>query len=140
MPMDWVLGFGGGLLIGVACAGYLLLHGKIAGITGVFGGLVDGTEWGIWTERLAFITGLVAVPWLLSFGVTADTHITSNWWVILSGGLLVGFGTRVANGCTSGHGVCGMSRLSVRSIVATALYVGAGALTMALGRHVWGAI
>ena len=140
MPMDWIMGFGGGLLIGLACAGYLLVQGKVAGITGIIGGFVDGSGWDTWAERLAFVAGLVAVPWLLSSRLAADTHITGNWWVIIAGGLLVGFGTRAANGCTSGHGVCGMSRLSVRSIVATAVFVGAGALTMGLVRHVWGLI
>lgn len=122
--MDWILGFGGGLLIGPLSAGHPRVQGKVAGISGVFGGLVDATGWGTWAERLAFVVGLVWVAWRLSFGMAADTHITSNWGVIIAGGLLVGFGTWVPNGCTSGHGVCGMSRLSVRSIVATALYLG----------------
>ena len=136
MPMDWVLGFGGGLLIGLAAALYLLVNGRIAGITGIFGGLVDGTEWANWVERLSFVAGLVAVPWLMSRALGSETHITGNWFVIVLGGLLVGFGTRLANGCTSGHGVCGMSRLSWRSIVASALYVGGGMLTMTVLRHI----
>ena len=140
MHIDWILGFGGGLLIGLAAAGYLLINGRIAGITGIVGGLVDGTDRSTWAERLTFIAGLVALPWLLSHAVPAETHITGNWLVIIAGGLAVGFGTRLANGCTSGHGVCGMSRLSLRSIVATAIYVGAGVLTMAVLRHVWAVI
>ena len=140
MPMEWVMGFGGGLLIGLAASGYLLFHGRIAGISGIFGGMIDGTEWVAWSERLAFLAGLIVTPWLMSQVSPAQTHITGNWALIVSGGALVGFGTRIANGCTSGHGVCGMARLSVRSITATACYVGAGIVTMALLRHLWGLI
>ena len=137
---DWLWGFGGGLMIGLAAAAYLLLNGKIMGISGIFGGLVDGTGWGTWGERGAFIAGLIGMPWLMTQALTAQTHLTGNWFVIATGGVLVGLGTRLANGCTSGHGVCGISRLSLRGIVATVFYVLSGGLTLALLRHVLGAI
>lgn len=137
---DWIWGFGGGLLIGGAASGYLLFNGKIMGISGIFGGLVDGTGWGTWPDRFAFIAGLVLMPWLMTRLWPATTHLTGNWLVIIAAGLLVGLGTRLANGCTSGHGVCGISRPSLRGIVATAFYILAGGITMALLRHVLGVI
>lgn len=140
MHWDWIWGFGGGLMIGLAASGYLLFNGKIMGISGIYGGLIDRTGWSSWAERLAFVAGLIGVPWLMTRVVASSTHLTGNWLVIVAGGLLVGLGTRLANGCTSGHGVCGMSRLSLRSIVATVFYVLAGGLTMALLRHVLGVI
>ena len=140
MHADWLWGFGGGLLIGLAASGYLLMNGKIMGISGIYGALLDGTGWSTRTDRFAFIAGLILVPWLMTLVGPSSTHLTGNWLVIVAGGLLVGVGTRLANGCTSGHGVCGMSRLSLRSIVATVFYVLAGGLTMALLRHVLGVI
>ncbi len=140
MNPDWIWGFGGGLLIGLAGSAYLLVNGRVMGISGIYGGLVDRTGLSNWPERVAFIAGLIGVPWLLSALMVADTQITGNWAVIVAGGLLVGLGTRLANGCTSGHGVCGISRLSLRGIVATVFYVLAGGITMALLRHVLGVI
>ena len=141
MPMDWILGLAGGLLIGLAASMYLLVNGRIMGISGILGGLVDGTGWSGWTDRVVFIAGLIAVPAVLAwvFGGAA-THLTGNWLVIIAGGLLVGVGTRLANGCTSGHGVCGISRLSLRGIVATVFYILAGGIMMVLMRHVLGVI
>ena len=105
---DWIWGFGGGLMIGLAASAYLLVNGKIMGISGIFGGLVDRTGWGNWGDRVAFIAGLVGMPWLMTQAMPAQTNLTGNWLVIVVGGLLVGLGTRLANGCTSGHGVCGI--------------------------------
>lgn len=109
------------------------------GASGILGGLVDGSGRDTWAERAAFLAGLVAVPaglvWLAG---GAETHLTSNWAIIVAGGLLVGLGTRVANGCTSGHGVCGISRLSLRGIVATVFYIVAGGMVMAVARHLLG--
>ena len=137
---DWIWGFGGGLMIGLAGSAYLLLNGKIMGISGIFGGLVDGSGWGSWGDRVAFILGLIGFPWLMTRALPVQTHLTGHYLIIVAGGLLVGLGTRLANGCTSGHGVCGISRLSLRGIVATVFYVLAGGLTMALLRHVLGVI
>ncbi len=141
MPMDYLWGLVGGLLIGLAGAIYLLMNGKVMGVSGILGGLVDGSGRSSAADRLAFLLGTVAVPGLAVWLVPgAATHLTSNWLVIVAAGLLVGLGTRLANGCTSGHGVCGISRLSLRGIVATVFYILAGGITMALFRHVWGAI
>ena len=138
--LDWVWGFAGGLMIGGAAAVYLLFNGRVMGASGIIGGLVDRTGWSNWAERLMFLTGLIGVPYLLSLVIGGDTHLTGNWLVIVLAGLLVGIGTRFANGCTSGHGVCGISRLSLRGIVATLIYLLAGGLTIALLRQVIGVI
>lgn len=141
MPWDWIWGFAGGLMIGLAASMYLLMNGRVMGISGIFGGLLDGTGWSTWTERLVFIAGLIFIPAMLALLFPpATTHLATNWLVIIAGGLLVGVGTRLANGCTSGHGVCGISRLSLRGIVATVFYILAGGITMALLRHVLGVI
>lgn len=135
----WLWGLAGGLLIGGAAAGYLLVNGRIMGASGIIGSLVDGSGRDTWAEKLAFLTGLIAVPavlvWLLG---GAETHLSGNWAVVLIGGVLVGLGTRMANGCTSGHGVCGISRLSLRGIVATVFYILAGGMVMAVARHLLG--
>ena len=138
--MDWFWGFVGGLMIGGAASVYLLFNGRVMGASGIIGGLVDRSGWANWAERLVFVAGLVGVPYLLSLLNGGETHLTGNWLVIVLAGLLVGIGTRFANGCTSGHGVCGISRLSLRGIVATLLYLLAGGLTMAVLRHLIGAI
>lgn len=140
MEISWLWGFLGGLLIGGAASLYLLVNGRVMGISGILGGLVDGSGRGTWPERVAFIAGLVAVPAVLGLAAGAETHLTQNWLLIIAGGMLVGLGTRLANGCTSGHGVCGISRLSLRGIVATVFYVLAGGITMALLRHVVGVL
>lgn len=137
----WIWGLVGGLMIGSAASLYLLVNGRIMGASGILGGLVDGSAKGASVERISFIAGLVIVPAILAMMMGgATTNITSNPVVIIAAGLLVGVGTRLANGCTSGHGVCGISRLSLRGIVATAFYLLAGGLMMALLRHVLGVI
>ncbi|MBC7477462.1 MAG: YeeE/YedE family protein [Pseudorhodobacter sp.] len=135
-----LMGFVGGLMIGIAAAVFLLVNGRILGISGIFGGLVDGTGWGNWAERAGFVAGLVGMPALLVLWWPSQAHVTGNWVVLVAGGGLVGLGTRLANGCTSGHGVCGMARVSPRSIVATLIYVGAGFATMLVMRHLLGVI
>ena len=141
MPMDWLMGLFGGLLIGSAAALYLLVNGRIMGASGIIGGLVDGSGRHEWVERGALIAGLFLAPAILALALGgAETHLTDNWLIIVAAGLLVGLGTRLANGCTSGHGVCGISRLSLRGIVATVFYIGAGGLTVVLFKHVLGVI
>lgn len=141
MQIDWILGLMGGLCIGSAAAIYLLVNGRIMGASGIVGQLVDGSAKDTWAEKASFLAALVAVPALLAMlAGGAQTHLTKNWIVIVVAGLLVGLGTRMANGCTSGHGVCGLSRLSLRGIVATVFYVLAGGLVMALARHGLGVI
>lgn len=140
-PMDWAWGLAGGLLIGLAGAVYLLVNGRVMGASGILGGLVDRTGWAAWGERLAFLAGLVAVPAVAAALMGgAETHLTGNLWIVAAAGLMVGFGTRLANGCTSGHGVCGISRLSLRGIVATLAYLLAGGVMMAAARHWLGVI
>lgn len=141
MASDWLWGFSGGLIIGLAAALYLLINGRIMGASGIVGGLVDGSGRDSAPERLAFLAGLVGVPAVLAlvFG-HGDTHLTRSPLIIVAAGLLVGVGTRLANGCTSGHGVCGISRLSLRGIVATVFYILAGGLSILLFRHVLGVI
>ena len=141
MEQDWIMGLIGGLLIGVAGAVYLLGNGRIMGASGIIGGLIDGTARSAWKERTAFLAALVLVPLLMvPFVTNSDTHLTQNPILLVIAGLLVGVGTRIANGCTSGHGVCGISRLSPRGIVATIIYIGAGGVTVALLRHALGVI
>ena len=137
MPIDWIMGLIGGVLIGSAGALFLLVNGRIMGASGILGGLVDGSGKSDWAERVALIAGLILAPLLLiALLGPAETQLTSNWTVIVISGLLVGAGTRIANGCTSGHGVCGISRFSTRGIVATLVYLAAGGITMYIARHI----
>ncbi len=142
MPMDWIWGLVGGLMIGSAAAFYLLVNGRVMGASGIIGGLVDRTGWATWAERAAFIAGLAIVPMLIKpvYSVPVMTNITSNIPAVILAGLLVGVGTRLANGCTSGHGVCGISRFSIRGIAATIFYLVAGGLAVIVFRHLLEAI
>ncbi len=141
MHIDWIWGLIGGLLIGTGGAVYLLGNGRIMGASGIIGGLVDGSGLDTKWERLIFLVGVVLLPiLLLPYYGEIDTHITNNYWILAAAGLLVGIGTRLANGCTSGHGVCGMSRLSIRGIVATCCYILAGGVGVIVFRHLLGVI
>ena len=128
----------GGVLIGIAAALLLLLNGRIAGISGIVGGLLrpqrGDVDW-----RVAFVLGLLLAPlgWAL-FAVLPAPQIDASWGALVLAGLLVGVGTRYGGGCTSGHGVCGLSRLSARSLVATLVFMGAGVATVFVSRHVFG--
>jgi uncharacterized protein len=129
----------GGMLIGLSAVLLMVLTGRIAGISGIFGGLIrPGTSDHGW--RLAFVAGLVLAP--LVAGVIGHAmpapQMPASWIVIVASGLMVGFGTRLGGGCTSGHGICGMARLSVRSITATAIFMAAALVVVALTRHVLG--
>ncbi|RMD92286.1 MAG: YeeE/YedE family protein [Alphaproteobacteria bacterium] len=140
-PTAWAFGLAGGLMIGLAAAMFLLVNGHIMGASGLIGGLVDGSGRANARERVAFLIGLAGVPAVLALVLGApDTHITANMAVIAAGGLLVGVGTRLANGCTSGHGVCGISRFSVRGIVATVFYLLGGGVSVLVFRHMLGVI
>ncbi len=142
MPTEWIWGLIGGLIIGIAGALFLLVNGRVMGASGILGGLIDRSGWGNASERLGFIAGLVLVPGLmvLLFYPEAKTHLTDNLVLVAVAGLFVGIGTRLANGCTSGHGVCGISRLSLRGIVATVFYLTAGGVSVVLFRHWLGLI
>jgi uncharacterized protein len=130
----------GGALIGIATTLLLLLNGRIAGVSGIFGDLLGAgkAELG-W--RAAFLAGLIAAP-LAVAAVGRPMQIPDmpkSWAVIVGAGLLVGIGTRLAGGCTSGHGICGMARFSPRSIVATCVFVATAAVVVAIVRHGIGA-
>lgn len=126
----------GGLMIGAAAALYMLLNGRIAGISGMLGRLIDRAT----ADRaspLAFLVGLIAAPWLWRlFAPLPGITISASNTLLIAAGLLVGFGTRYGSGCTSGHGVCGISRGSARSLVATGTFMAFGILTVFLLRHV----
>jgi uncharacterized membrane protein YedE/YeeE len=134
----WLLGLAGGALIGAAAVGLMLLLGRIAGISGILGGLLPpepATDRG-W--RLAFLGGLAAGPVLLAM-LTGNSGIGApavGMPLLAVAGLLVGAGTTLGSGCTSGHGVCGLSRLSPRSLAATATFMAAAVVTVFLVRHV----
>lgn len=123
----------GGILIGLSAVLLMGLNGRIAGISGIFSGMVLGAP-GDRLWRLLFVAGLVAAPVLYGFFSSEPIpfSMTSSLPMIISGGLLVGFGTRLGSGCTSGHGVCGLSRLSPRSMVAVGVFMGSGVLMVLL--------
>jgi len=137
MPVEWIYGLVGGLMIGGAASAFLLINGRIMGASGLLGGLLDGTGRANTAERVSFIAGLILTPALITYmGGAGQTNATTNIAVLVAGGLLVGIGTRIANGCTSGHGVCGISRFSLRGITATIAYLLGGGLTMLVFRHI----
>ena len=129
----------GGVLIGAAAALLWVMNGRIAGISGIVGGLTQPARGDVgW--RVAFLVGMVVAP--LAYAVVAGSvvpaTIASPLPLLVAGGLLVGFGTRLGSGCTSGHGICGMARLSPRSIIATLTFMAAAFLTVFIVRHVLG--
>ena len=127
----------GGMLIGLAAAMFVLLNGRIAGISGVLGGLLTPIRGDVqW--RVAFVAGIVVAPLAYSiFQVLPPVQIDADYIALVVAGLLVGVGTRYGAGCTSGHGVCGLSRLSLRSLAATATFMGAGFVTVFVLRHLF---
>ena len=143
MMIDWVnftpwASLAGGALIGVAAALFVLFNGRIAGISGILGGLLQWPK-GDMAWRVAFLLGLVAAP--AAYGLYAPlpaVHVDAGTATLVVAGLLVGIGTRYGAGCTSGHGVCGLSRLSPRSLVATAAFMAAGFVTVFIVRHLIG--
>lgn len=140
MPTDWLYGLLGGLLIGCAGAVYLLGNGRIMGASGIIGGLIDRSAGKAWPERLAFLTALFVVPAILQINLPVNTNTAQAPLLLIIAGVCVGLGTRIANGCTSGHGVCGISRFSLRGIAATLIYISAGALTVVALRLIWGGL
>ncbi|OZI19278.1 YeeE/YedE [Bordetella genomosp. 9] len=143
MNIDWVhftplSALSGGLLIGLAATLLVLGNGRIAGVSGILGGLLDTTS-GDRAWRAAFVIGLFAGPWIFKlFSALPAITITATPPVLILAGLLVGFGTRYASGCTSGHGVCGLSRGSIRSLAATGTFMAAGFLTVFVIRRLLG--
>ena len=143
MMIDWnnftpISALIGGGLIGIAIAMFLMINGRIAGISGIVGGLLrpkpGDTFW-----RIAFVLGVIAAPVLYGvFAILPESRVDAEWPMLVVAGLLVGLGTRYGSGCTSGHGVCGMSRLSPRSILATATFMSFGFVTVYVVRHLIG--
>jgi hypothetical protein len=131
----------GGLLIGLSAAGYLLMNGRVAGISGLTAaalGLAKGSSRRL---GLGFIAGLLGGSALATALVRRpELEITTSVPLLIVGGLLVGFGTRWGSGCTSGHGVCGLARLSPRSLAATGIFMGVAALTVFITRHLMGGL
>jgi uncharacterized membrane protein YedE/YeeE len=141
MFTDWIYGLLGGLLIGSGGLTLLVFNGQIMGASGILGRLIETGQANEKFERLVFLGGVFGAPLIiLNYADLHETNITTNPFQLIIAGLLVGAGTRIANGCTSGHGVCGISRLSIRGLTATAAYIVAGALTMAVLRSLWGII
>jgi uncharacterized protein len=133
-----VSGLVGGLLIGLAVALMLLLNGRMAGVSGIVGGLVNPkADDSLW--RAAFVIGLPlgALAYILVAGAPTPVDVLASPPAVLIGGLLVGFGTRMGSGCTSGHGLCGLALLSWRSVVATAVFFGVAMVTVFLTGHVF---
>lgn len=135
MTIDWAsftpwTALAGGLMLGLASALFILINGRILGISGIVGGLLrpraGDTSW-----RLSFVLGLFVAP--LLYGVSTElpqARVEASWVTVILAGVLVGLGTRIGSGCTSGHGVCGLSRLSPRSLIATLIFMGAGFVTV----------
>ena len=144
MSIDWAAftpysALIGGALIGLASVLLILGIGRVAGISGIVGGLFSGYRTEQW--RWYFLVGLLASPWLYQlFAVFPAVQITSDVPVLVVAGLLVGVGTRYATGCTSGHGVCGLSQLSVRSLVATLSFMMAGFVIVYVMKHLVGGV
>jgi hypothetical protein len=143
MNLDWAnftpwSSLTGGIILGIASALFILINGRILGISGILGGLLP-PKVGDTTWRIAFLLGMFAAPTVFHAVVPAEyitaPRIEATEWMIVVAGLLVGVGTRYASGCTSGHGVCGLSRLSPRSLVATASFMSAGFVTVYVIRH-----
>ncbi len=128
----------GGVLIGIAAATFVLLNGRVAGISGVIGGLFKPVTGDV-AWRAAFVLGLLGAPLVYGlFAALPVLRIDASFGALVGAGLLVGVGTRYGSGCTSGHGVCGLARLSPRSLVATAAFMAAGFATVFVTRHLFG--
>jgi uncharacterized membrane protein YedE/YeeE len=143
MQIDWLhftpwSSLLGGLLLGTAAIFLFLGCGRILGITGILGGMLTTRTLDL-SWRFAFLLGLIAAPmagnlWLPAELLTAP-RIEANWWTVIAAGWFVGYGTRWGSGCTSGHGICGLSRLSIRSLIATLCFMSTGFITVFVVRH-----
>ena len=134
---SFVLAFLGGILLGLAVVGYLFVNGRIAGISGLLAQVLQPKSL-LNNPAFWFLSGLFIIPFIYQLFVEPEIVIKSSPIGLIIAGILVGFGTRLGSGCTSGHGICGMSRLSVRSIVATVTFMLAGIVTVFVIRHILG--
>ena len=129
---DYLYALIGGVLLGIAVVGYLYIHGRIAGISGLISQVLQGQ---MHSPAVWFLLGLFITPFFYVQIVQPDIELSSHPILLIIAGLVVCFGTRIGSGCTSGHGICGMSRLSIRSIVATCTFMIAGFITVYILRH-----
>ncbi|MGB3200865.1 MAG: YeeE/YedE family protein [Nodosilinea sp.] len=138
MPTEWLYGLVGGILIGLSATLLLALNGRIAGISGMVNGAITFAASEVW--RWLFLLGLVGGSLIYEYAVASEPTPTYPFAPVtmIVAGLLVGFGTRMGNGCTSGHGVCGLGRLSGRSLVAVITFMATGIITVFISRHLLG--
>ena len=135
---DFLIAFIGGLMLGLSVVGYLYVNGRIAGISGLIGQVLNSKTM-FKTPAIWFLSGLILTPFIYGLFVQPEIELNANPLMMIVAGLLVGFGTRLGSGCTSGHGICGISRLSKRSIVATMTFMFAGFVAVYIIRHLTGA-
>ena len=135
----WLSALLGGVLIGLASTWLLWANGRIAGVSGIVDGIVRRSSWTEWGWRAAFVFGLVLAGGIAMHVVGQRALSPASWPVLVLAGLLVGYGTTMGGGCTSGHGVCGIGRLSKRSIVAVVVFMATAIVTVFVVRHVLGA-
>jgi len=135
---DFLIAFIGGLMLGLSVVGYLYVNGRIAGISGLVGQVLN-PKTVFKTPAIWFLSGLIITPFIYGLFVQPEIELNASPLMMIVAGLLVGFGTRLGSGCTSGHGICGISRLSKRSIIATMTFMFAGFVTVYIIRHITGA-
>ncbi len=131
---DFLIAFIGGLLLGLSVVGYLYVNGRIAGISGLIGQVLNSKTM-FKTPAIWFLSGLIITPFIYGLFVQPEIELNASPLMMIVAGLLVGFGTRLGSGCTSGHGICGISRMSKRSIVATITFMFAGFGAVYIMRH-----
>lgn len=135
---DFLIAFIGGLMLGLSVVGYLYVNGRIAGISGLIGQVLNSKTI-FKTPAIWFLSGLIITPFIYGLFVQPEIELNASPLMMIVAGLLVGFGTRLGSGCTSGHGICGISRLSKRSIIATMTFMFAGFVAVYIIRHITGA-
>ena len=135
---DFLIAFIGGLMLGLSVVGYLYVNGRITGISGLIGQVLNSKTM-FKTPAIWFLSGLILTPFIYGLFVQPEIELNASPLMMIVAGLLVGFGTRLGSGCTSGHGICGISRLSKRSIVATMTFMFAGFVAVYIIRHLTGA-
>ena len=135
---DFLIAFIGGLMLGLSVVGYLYVNGRIAGISGLIGQVLNSKTM-FKTPAIWFLSGLILTPFIYGLFVQPEIELNASPLMMIVAGLLVGFGTRLGSGCTSGHGICGISRLSKRSIIATMTFMFAGFGAVYIIRHITGA-
>ena len=135
---DFLIAFIGGLMLGLSVVGYLYVNGRIAGISGLIGQVLNSKTM-FKTPAIWFLSGLILTPFIYGLFVQPEIELNASPLMMIVAGLLVGFGTRLGSGCTSGHGICGISRMSKRSIVATMTFMFAGFVAVYIIHHLTGA-